>query len=101
LIQLRYSKWTPFSLTDDKRLEELFSFFSYLLIQTNGDVEDALQWLEDLNSEYKIFDNNFSFSDFVDELKKQGYIAEKDGMKILTNKGSQRIRTDSLKKIPE
>ncbi|HRE41528.1 MAG TPA: hypothetical protein PLG90_09350 [Ignavibacteria bacterium] len=99
MIQLRYSKWTPFSLTDDKRLEELFSFFSYLLIQTNGDVEDALQWLEDLNSEYKIFDNNFSFSDFVDELKKQGYIAEKDGMKILTNKGSQRIRTDSLKKI--
>lgn len=99
MIHLRYSKWTPFSLTDDKRLEEMFSFFSYLLIQSNGDVEDALQWLEELSKEYKIFDENFSFSDFVDELKKQGYIAEKEGLNVLTGKGSRRIRTDSLKKI--
>ncbi|MCY7362050.1 MAG: hypothetical protein LH629_08305, partial [Ignavibacteria bacterium] len=32
-------------------------------------------------------------------LKKQGYIAEKDGMKILTSKGSQKIRTYMLRKI--
>ncbi|HMS66354.1 MAG TPA: VWA domain-containing protein, partial [Ignavibacteria bacterium] len=42
---------------------------------------------------------DLSFGDFVDELKKQGLIAEKDGMQILTSKGSQKIRTDMLRKI--
>lgn len=99
MLHIRYSKWMPWSKTDDKRLEELVSFFSYLLIQTNGDVEDAIQWLEELNIEYQIFDENYSFSEFIDELKKQGYIAEQEGKFILTSKGTQRIRTDAFKKI--
>ncbi len=86
-------------MTDEKRLENLISIFSYLLIQTNGDIQEALDWLEQLDADYKLFDKDLSFGDFVDELKKQGYIAEKEGMKILTDKGSQKIRTESLKKI--
>lgn len=86
-------------MTDEKRLEELISIFSYLLIQTSGDVQEALDWIEQLDAEYDLFDKDLSFGDFVDELKKQGYIAEKDGMKIITSKGSQRIRSESLKKI--
>ena len=98
-MNIEYSKWRPDSLTDDKRLENLISIFSYILLQTNGDIEDALDWLEQLDSEYKLFDKDLSFGDFVDELKKKGYIAEKEGIKILTDKGSQKMRTDSLKKI--
>ena len=98
-MDIRYSKWKPWSKTDDKRLEELFSLFSYLMIQTNGDVDEVLEWLEELGVEYEIFDENLTFSDFVDQLKKQGFVAEKEGMHILTSKGSQRMRKDALKKI--
>ncbi|MBK8551498.1 MAG: VWA domain-containing protein [Ignavibacteria bacterium] len=86
-------------MTDEKRLENLISIFSYLLIQTNGDIKEALDWLEQLDADYQLFDKDLSFGDFVDELKKQGYIAEKEGMKILTDKGSQKMRSESLKKI--
>lgn len=96
---IQYSKWKPWSKTDDKKLEELFSLFSYLMIQTNGNVDEVLEWLEEMGLEYEIFDDNISFSDFVNELKKQGYIADKEGMNILTSKGSQRMRKDSLRRI--
>lgn len=86
-------------MTDEKRLENLISMFTYLLIQTNGDIDEALDWLEQLDAEYQLFDKDLSFGDFVDELKKQGYIAKKEGMNILTSKGSQKMRSDSLKKI--
>lgn len=86
-------------MTDDKKLESLISVFSDLLIHTNGDIDEALDLLEQLGIEYNLFDKDLSFGDFVEELKKQGYISEKKGMYTLTSKGSQRIRTDSLKKI--
>jgi len=98
-MNILYSKWREDSMTDESRLENLISMFSYLLIQTNGDVEEALEWMEELNDSYKLFDKDMTFSNFVDELKKQGYIAEQEGMKIITAKGSQRIRSESLRKI--
>ncbi len=99
MLHIQYSKWRPDSMTDEKRLENLVSIFSYILLQTNGDVDEALEWLEQLDREYQLFDKDLSFDDFVNELKKQGYIAEKEGIKVLTSKGSQKIRSDSLKKI--
>jgi len=98
-LEIQYSKWLPDSKTDETRLEDLISLFNSILIQTNGDIQEALDWLEQMGVEYQLFDKDLSFGDFVDELKKQGYIAEKDGMKILTSKGSQKIRTDMLRKI--
>ncbi|MBS1514334.1 MAG: VWA domain-containing protein [Bacteroidetes bacterium] len=86
-------------MTDDKRLEQLLSIYNYILIQTNGDVEETLEWLRMLNEENNLFDDNLSFSDFVDELKKRGYIAEKEGLLQLTAKGEQRIRLDALNHI--
>ncbi len=98
-MNIEYSRWRPDSLTDEKRLEDLISIFSYILLQTSGNIEEALDWLEQLDSEYKLFDKELTFGEFVDELKKKGYIAEKEGIKILTDKGSQKMRSDSLKKI--
>ncbi len=97
--QIQYSRWRPDSQTDESRLESLLSIFSQILVRTNGDVDEALDWLEQLGEEYDMFDDKLSFGDFIEELKKQGYIAEKEGMKIVTLKGSHRIRQDSLKKI--
>ena len=98
-MEIVYSKWLPDSKTDESRLKDLLSIFSSILVQTNGDIEEALDWLEQMGIEYQLFDKDLTFGDFVDELKRQGYIAEKEGMQILTSKGSRKIRSDMLRKI--
>src|SRR5690349_288565 len=98
-MNIRYSKWTDLSLTDEQRLEKLFSLFSYLLIQTNGDVNEALDWLSQLDEQYQFFDKTVSMEDFVKQLKEKGYIDENDGMYVLKSKGAVRIRQDAFKEI--
>jgi uncharacterized protein with von Willebrand factor type A (vWA) domain len=98
-MRLIYSKWTESSLTDEQRLEKLFSLFSYILIQTNGDVEEALDWLNQLDDRYQFFDKNFSVQDFISKLKEKGYIDENDGIYVLKSKGEMRIRQDAFKEI--
>ncbi|MDP2885136.1 MAG: VWA domain-containing protein [Ignavibacteria bacterium] len=107
-MRFRYSKWTPGSMTDEQRLQSLMSIFSYLLIQTSGDVDEALSWLQQLAEQYGLFDRSLSLDDLVNKLKEQGLIEDAKDAHILTNKGVQRIRQDalrhvfsSLKKAPE
>jgi Ca-activated chloride channel family protein len=94
-----YSKWTDQSLTDEQRLEQLFSLFSYILIQTNGDVDEALEWLQQIDDKYNLFDEKMTFGEFVDKLKENGYIDENNGIYILKSKGALRVRQDAFKEI--
>ena len=98
-MKLIYSKWNEQSLTDEQRLEKLFSLFSYILLQTNGDVNEALDWLSRLDEQYNLFDESMSLSEFIDKLKEKGYIDETDGMFTLRAKGEMRVRKDSFKEI--
>ena len=86
-------------MTDEQRLEQLFSLFSYILIQTNGDVNEAMEWLKGLDEKYNIFDDEISFSEFVDKLKEQGYIEDNNGIYVLKSKGALRVRQDAFKEI--
>lgn len=94
-----YSKWTDQSMTDEERLEKLFSLFSYILIQTNGDVNEAIDWLSKMNKEYGFFDKELSMSEFIRKLKDKGYIDENNGIYILKTKGTIRMRQDSFKEL--
>jgi hypothetical protein len=98
-MKLIYSKWNESSLTDEQRLEKLLNLFSYILLQTSGDVNEALDWLSQLDERYKFFDENMSLSDFIDKLKEKGLIDDTDGMFTLTPKGEMKIRQDSFKEI--
>ena len=98
-MKIQYSKWLPQSLTDEQRLEKLVSLFSYLLIQTNGDVNEALDWMSQLDEKYKFFNEGMPFTDFIQYLKDKGYIDENGGMFTLKSKGAIRIRQDSFKEI--
>ena len=98
-MRFRYTKWVPGSMTDEQRLETLASLFSYLLIQTSGDVEEAIEWLRQLAQEYGIFDENLTIEDLIEKLKEMGIIEEADEMLKLTTKGVQRIRQDALREI--
>jgi Ca-activated chloride channel homolog len=98
-MRFQYSKWRPDSKTDEQRLEEMMSLFSYLLVKSDGDVDEALEWLRQLAEEHGIFDEDMTLADLIEELKKRGIIEEIDDMHVLTDKGIQRMRLDALREI--
>lgn len=98
-MRIRYSQWTPESQTDEQRLESLMSFFSYLLIQSNGDVQEAMDWLRQLATEYGLFDETLTMDELIEKLKERGIIEEVRDMPVLTTRGIQKIRQDALRQI--
>ena len=98
-MRYRYSKWTPESQTDEQRLQQLVSLFSYMMIQTSGDVQEALDWLRQLAGEYDLFDENMSIDEFIDKLREIGIIADIENIPMLTDKGIRQIRQDALREI--
>ncbi|MEQ9063660.1 MAG: hypothetical protein RIE58_05755 [Vicingaceae bacterium] len=83
--------------------DRLFDLFKELITHTSGDVEEALDWLEELNKEYKLTDDNYTIDDFVDELKKRGYLREEieggQGGMGITAKTEQAIRASALEQV--
>ncbi len=98
-MRFHYSKWRPDAKTDEQRLEELMSLFSYLLVKSDGDADEAIEWLKQLAEEHGIFDEDMTLADLIEELKNRGIIEEIEDMHVLTDKGVQRMRLDALHEI--
>ncbi|MCM4166251.1 hypothetical protein KCTC52924_03176 [Arenibacter antarcticus] len=56
--------------------EKLFEIFKELITHTSGDVDEALDWLRELDKEYGLTDENYTIDDFVEDLKAKGYLRE-------------------------
>ncbi len=56
--------------------EKLFEIFQELITHTSGDVEEALDWLRELDKEYQLTDDTYTIDDFIEDLKAKGYIRE-------------------------
>lgn len=84
--------------------EKLFEIFKELITHTSGDFDEAIDWLRQLDLEYQLTDENYSIDDFIEDLKKKGYIREeldpngKGGMAI-TAKTERAIRQQALNQI--
>ena len=98
-MNYQYSKWSPTSKTDEQRIQQMVSLFSYLLVQTSGDVEEAMEWLKQLAQEYGLFDDTLSMEDLIKKLKEMGIIEESELGIQVTQRGIQRIRQDALREI--
>ena len=83
------------------RFDQLLDLFMQLLTYTNGEVGEALQWLNELDKKYELTDNEYGMGDFIDELKEKGYITEDNqkGEIKITPKTEQGIRKRSLEEI--
>ena len=81
--------------------EKLLDIFMQLLTYTNGDVTEAMQWLNELDKQYELTDNEYGMGDFIDELKDKGYLDEnrQNGQIKITPKTEQAIRKKSLEEI--
>ena len=84
--------------------DKLFEIFKELITHTSGDFDEAIEWLRQLDVEYKLTDENYTIDDFIEDLKKKGYIREeidpdgKGGMAI-TAKTERAIRQQALNQI--
>ncbi|TYP71625.1 vWA domain-containing protein [Aquimarina intermedia] len=94
----------PYQAPDQSPFEKLFEIFQELITHTSGDLDEALDWLKELDKEYNLTTDDYTLDDFVEDLKKKGYIREeikpdgKGGMAI-TAKTEQAIRKRALDQI--
>ena len=86
----------------EKGFESLFKIFMQLVTITSGDVGEALSWLNELDKQYGLTDNDYGMGNFIDDLKKKGYIDENEqerGAFKITPKTEQGIRKSALEEI--
>lgn len=88
--------------------EKLFEIFKELITFTSGDFDEAIDWLRQLDEEYELTTPDYTIDDFIEDLKKKGYIQErigpgKDGTgkggNSITAKMEQVIRQHALNQI--
>ncbi len=100
MIGNRFVKFDP-NEKGKTRFEQLLDLFIQMLTYTSGDVAEALQWMNELDKQYGLTDDEYGMGDFIDELKEKGYLTddnEKGEIKI-TAKSEQSIRKKSLEEI--
>jgi uncharacterized protein with von Willebrand factor type A (vWA) domain len=81
--------------------DKLLELFMQLLSYTSGDVDEALQWLNELDRQFELTSPEYGMGDFIDDLKEKGYIDEnkQTGQIKITAKTEQGIRKKSLEEI--
>ena len=84
--------------------DRLFEVFKELITHTSGDFDEAIDWLRELDKEYKLTDSSYTIDDFIEDLKKKGYIREElkeDGSSgtSITAKTERAIRQQALDQI--
>ncbi|WP_367770418.1 VWA domain-containing protein [Flavobacterium sp. WC2421] len=84
--------------------DKLFGIFKELITHTSGDFDEAIDWLRELDKEYKLTDEHYTIDDFIEDLKKKGYIKDEvkeDGTSGLgiTAKTERAIRQQALDQI--
>jgi uncharacterized protein with von Willebrand factor type A (vWA) domain len=103
---ITFSKHIP---EEKDNFDRVFEIFKELITHTSGDIEESFNWLESLDKEYNIFNEEYSLDDFREDLKKRGYIKDEidsdnnsglgNGKKILTAKLESALRKYALDQI--
>jgi len=99
-MRFRYGAWQGGSFGDPEFLKALLNLYHQLLLQTNGDVDRALEALAEIGERYGFFGENFDIEKFKEWLKKNDAVREiEPGHHVLTGRGERAIRRDSLQEI--
>ncbi len=68
-----FTKHTP---KEKSIFDRLFEVFQELITHTSGDFDEAIDWLRQLDDEYKLTTEAYTIEDFIQELKDRGFIRE-------------------------
>ena len=112
-LKLNFVNGITISKTIPKEIshfDRIFDVFKDILTHTSGDLNEAFKWLNHLDSEYKIFNDDYTAETFEEDLINRGYIKKKinqingiptngEGNKILTAKLESALREYALDQI--
>jgi hypothetical protein len=71
MIGHRFTDFIP-NNEDGESFDNLLKIFLQLVTITSGDVSEALNWMNELDRQYNITDDEYGMGDFIDDLKKEG-----------------------------
>ncbi len=96
----RFSKYIP-PQDDRSPFEKLLPLFLELLTHTSGDVEEALDWMDQLDKEHGFYTAEYGRKEFEADLRKHGLIGgpTKGGKAPLTGKAEKLIRERALDQV--
>lgn len=100
MLGYRFSKFTP-PAEAGSDFDKLLKIFMQLVLITSGDVAEALQWLTEIDREYKLAKGEYGIGDFIEDLKRNGYITDegpRGGFKLKA-KSEQKLRQSALEEI--
>ncbi|QWX85324.1 hypothetical protein H0I23_06705 [Cellulophaga sp. HaHaR_3_176] len=69
-------RFATYEAPEQSPFEKLFDIFQELITHTSGDVDEALDWLRELDKEYELTDENYTIEDFIEDLKARGFLRE-------------------------
>ena len=101
MLGYRFSNYSPPPDKAKSDFEKLLKVFMQLVLITSGNVSEALQWLTEVDRQYGLTNPNYGIGDFIEDLKKKGYITDKgpNGEFKLNAKGEQNIRKSALEEF--
>lgn len=96
--------FTKHKQKDQSPFEKLFDIFQELITHTSGDFDEAMDWMKQLDQEYHLTSDDYTLDDFVEDLKKKGYLREEirpDGNSglAITEKTERALRKKALEQI--
>lgn len=95
--------FTPYQAPEQDPFDQLFDVFKELIVHTSGDFDEAMDWLKELDREYGLSKPDYTLDDFVEDLKRRGYIRDEEqkgpGGAALTGKMEQMIRQSALEQL--
>ncbi len=97
----QYREWDPLEISRQERFKLLVKLLNLLLLQTNGDLEEALQWLDQFGRKHGLLDEDYTLEDFKKDLERQGNTSTdaRTGRTRLTSRGVRGIRRSALEQI--
>ena len=96
--------FTKYEAEEEPRFEQLLEIFQELIVHTSGDIDETLDWMDQLNLDYNLYTDEYTKEDFIADLKKHGYIKDDeekpDGKGyVITAKTEQVVRKQALNQI--
>ena len=94
----------PYKAEDQSPFDKLFEIFKELITFTSGDFDETINWMKELDKEYNLTNEDYTIDDFVEDLKKKGYIKQKidptgSTETTLSAKTEQALRKKALNQI--
>ncbi len=97
---IRFTNYVP-PPAGQANFDSLSKIFLQLLGYTAGDADEAISWLNDLDNQYGLTDGQYGMGDFLDDLKREGYLSDDNPTGDLkpTAKTEQALRQRALEDI--